>query len=171
MKTYYVNWHGPYTYKSICDDAHCLAEKPEDLSENGLYVFLGKKKYAHTKYLQYIGITEGSFKLRLLQHHKVDLINRELSIWLGKIVVPKRYNRDALEAVEHMIAYFAQPQMNEKKTCTPPKIDCTVISRFYFATSDTLRKKIPMLLQNIRDVIIWDQKNWRLHYSDRLRDL
>ena len=170
MKTYYVNWHGPYTYESICDDVQCQAEKPEDLFKNGLYVFIGKKKYAHAKHLQYIGITEDSFKFRFSQHHKVGLINKGLSIWLGKIVVPKRLDRNALETVEHMIAYFVQPPLNEMKTHTPPQTSCTVISRFYFATSDTLRKRIPLLLQDIPDVMLWDRDNERFHYSGRLLD-
>ena len=170
MKTYYVNWHGPYIYEDICYDVQCQEEKPEGLHKNGLYVFIGKRKYAHAKYLQYIGITEGSFRNRFLQHHKAGEINRELSIWLGKIIVPKKYHRDALETVEHMLAYFVQPEMNEMKTCNPPKIDCTVISRFYFPKSNTLRTRIPLLLQNIPDVMLWDQENGRFHYSDRLHD-
>ena len=170
MKTYYVNWHGPYTYEDICDSVHCNAEKPKDLSQNGLYVFIGKRKYAHSRLLQYVGITEGSFQDRFYQHHKRKEINRELSIWLGKIIAPKRHDRGGLESVEHMLAYFTQPSLNEKKTCTPPTISCAVISRFYFAKSNTLRKRIPLLLQDIPDVMLWDHDHERFHYSGRLND-
>ena len=106
-----IQWKGPYTHEMI-----------EEMEEgNGLYLLGGKLKYERRNWIQYCGITEGTYKNRFYNHHKISQIYRELNIWLGQIIFPKKFSRYYLEIAESIIVYFWQPELNEKKILTLPK--------------------------------------------------
>jgi hypothetical protein len=63
MRTFILNWYGPYTNDEVVADRE---------SGNGLYLFTGKVKYQRSSEILYCGITEDTFRNRLLKHHKKD---------------------------------------------------------------------------------------------------
>jgi len=156
MKTYIINWQGPY--------------EDEDLNtiddNSGLYLITGYQKHKKTELIQYCGITEQNFATRLNNnHHKKELITRDRKFWIGKIKSDKKITRDDLEIVEKLIIYFWQPILNEKKKYSLPS-PTVVINRWYY-TNGVIRKRIKHEAQKLHDVIFWDGTDW--HLSDRLR--
>jgi hypothetical protein len=156
MRTYIVNWQGPYNDEDL-----------NNIDDNlGLYLITGYQKHKKTELIQYCGITEQNFATRLnSNHHKKELITRNRKFWIGKIKSDKKIIRDDLEIVEKLIVYFWQPVLNEKKKYSLPS-PTVVINRWY-DTNGNLRKRITHEAQKLHDVIFWDGMYW--HLSDRLR--
>lgn len=62
-----VNWRGPFSLEEVCET---------DLG-GGLYLLTGKRPYERNEQIQYCGITEGFFRSRLKQHHKLPQIKKD----------------------------------------------------------------------------------------------
>jgi hypothetical protein len=144
-----VHWHGPYS----------LDEAGESERGNGLYLFTGKRSYERNEQIQYCGITEGLYKNRFKQHHKLFEITRELGIWLGEIVYPQDPTRTHLEIAESIIVYFWQPNLNERKKVYPPKP--TALISHWFKPDGAPRFNQLSIYADLHDVLCWDGELWR----------
>ena len=126
-----IDWYGPYSLEE--------AKSASKLHFNsGLYMAIGKIKYQKTKSkLQYIGLAK-SLEYRLCNgHKKLCMVCTGLQIWLGEIVSngvsgkkDKATNR-LLDLAEWAHIYFADIQLNEKKTSNPPDKPVTVVNRWW----------------------------------------
>lgn len=105
-----VCWRGPYSYQEI-----------DDQSGYGLYLFTGKCKYQRVARVQYCGITEQLYLKRFQSHHIIDDIERDLQIWLGQIIVPRRPARSTLLHAEWAVIYTLQPPLNTQCRWRPPE--------------------------------------------------
>ena len=145
-----IHWRGPYSYQEV-----------EMLNDgNGLYLFAGKKKYQREEsFIQYCGITEGLYRNRFKNHHKLFEINRELEIWLGDINYPTEHSRMHLETAESIIVYFWQPTLNDRKRFNPP-YPTTIISH-WFKKDGQPRFNQKRIYKYLSDVICWDGQYWR----------
>jgi hypothetical protein len=148
-----IHWRGPFDTEEIT--------KHE--MRNGLYFFAGKRFRQRTESeIQYIGITERSFKSRFAEHHKLGKlceINRDLEIWVGEIGYPNGYSRSHLETAESIMIYFWQPTLNERKKAVAP-VPTTVISHWFFKDGRP-RKNQQRIYKELADVICWDGSIWR----------
>lgn len=155
MKTYVIQWNGPYDDSSIFNVDDGI----------GLYLITGYKKFERNNSIQYCGITEQNFKTRLTNgHHKSASITREREYWIGRIKSDRPISRFDLELTESLLIYFWQPALNEKKRKNPP--EPTVIINRWYSTSGLLRKRIIHEAQKLHDVIYWDLDYW--HLSEKL---
>ena len=174
MKTLYVNWYGPFTHDEIIK-AHGRNEEVvegqigptrEDLKGNGLYAFTGKKKGQRSDAcLQYIGITERSFKARFAEPHNHWDINREEKIWLGKVINQEGV-REPLENVESILVAFCQPPLNSKKLYLP-NFECAVISDFFKKNMEPY-KAVGSIIREIPEIVIWDCAAKKIRYTQKL---
>lgn len=161
MNIYVIRWSGPFDKNEAIDN--------ENLT-NGIYAGIGIKK--HLKYnkenikLRYIGKTKNSLKVRLRSYDKIHMINRELSIWFGKVVNTEIFN---LLEIEHMFISFSEMEdtLNEKNTVSYPKTKCIVISEFTKADG-SIYSRLPKVVRCIPEVIIWNPELRQLRYSKRL---
>lgn len=165
MKIYTMEWKGPF---------FCLEDiKYDNELYNGIYAFIGIRKYK--KYnkenikLQYIGKTKNLLYTRLTNHHKLKYINRELSIWFGRITNTNNYN---LEHIEHMFISFSleNDTINEKKTMSYPKTSSIIVSTFIKHNGDSYIN-LPKSVRCIPEIVIWDKKcrdSGILRYTSRL---
>ena len=144
-----VHWRGPYRLEDVC----------ESDSGNGLYLLTGKQRYERNEQIQYCGITEGLYKNRLKQHHKIFEITRELGVWLGEVVYPQEHTRTHLEIAESIIVYFWQPNLNERKRIYPPRP--TALISHWFKKDGTPRYNQVSIYADLHDVLCWDGELWR----------
>jgi hypothetical protein len=155
MKTYVVNWQGPFNDDEI-----------ENLKTKfGLYLITGYEKRKRTKKIHYCGITSLGLSGRIARHHKKDMVTREREYWIGQIVAPDNLVRDDLEFVESLIVYFWDPTFNEKKTKNPPHNPTAVINRWYDKDNQLILSKIHEV-HALGDVIFWDGQMWHLGNLD-----
>lgn len=148
--TIIIKWQGPYNYSEI----EALKDKG-----NGLYLASGKVKYQREdSFIQYCGITEGSFFNRLKKHHKIWEINREQEFWLGELLVPNA-TRHFLEMAEKLIIYFWQPNLNNRKKVLLPK--STTVINYWFKKDGSPRKNQMNIYRELPDVLSWDGEHWR----------
>lgn len=158
MKTIYLNWYGPFTYDAIKNGVHCTDEGCEFLEGYGLYAFTGKKKnQRQDAYLQYIGITERPYSQRVNEHKigKLNEINRDQKIWLGKIGYEDEPVLKDLKDAEYILVYFnASDLLNKAKKSNAPKFKCAVISQF-FKKDMKPYKNVPSIMHDIPEVLIW----------------
>ena len=146
--TIIIHWTGPVSVKDL-----------EKGSGGGLYLLTGRCVYERNDAIQYCGITERDFCARFSQHHKLSQVKKNLRCWVGSIVLPKRYNREKLEATEKLLIYIAQPQLNIRKKEGLPKA-MTIISH-WFKPSGKPRYNRQGIFEDFPDVISWDGKHWR----------
>ncbi|GAB2732073.1 hypothetical protein GCM10027019_09290 [Melaminivora jejuensis] len=144
-----VNWRGPFSLEEVCET---------DLG-GGLYLLTGKRPYERNEQIQYCGITEGFFRSRLKQHHKLPQIKKDLRIWLGQVVYPEQVTRTHLELAEAIIVYFWQPNLNERKRIQPPRP--TVIISQWLRRDGSPRFNQLSIYSDLHDVICWDGVLWR----------
>jgi hypothetical protein len=151
LTTVIVKWTGPLSYEEVCHS--------ED--KNGLYLLVGKQKYEREDDVQYCGITEGFFCDRInSKHHKLDLIRRDtLSIWLGTVAFPRRFDRRHLEIAEHCLISFWSMAMNERKMYYPRRPVCFISQ--WQSPAGRVRLKRPAVLREFPDVMWWDLERWR----------
>ncbi len=147
--TILIQWRGPFTIDEVINQD----------SGNGIYLLVGKQKYERETSIQYCGITEGNFGVRLAKHHKLPEINRDLEIWLGNIEYPSAHTRTHLETAESIIVYFWQPSLNERKKFNPPR-PTTVISHWFKKNGD-IRFNQMNIYKGLHDVLCWDGYYWR----------
>ena len=83
LTTVVVRWTGPVLQSDVW----------ESEEGNGLYLLVGNRKFQRSERVQYCGITAGFFCDRInAKHHKLKLIRSDtLSIWLGRVVYPRRF--------------------------------------------------------------------------------
>lgn len=132
-----INWYGPYR---DLDEARRCARHDYD---HGLYLAIGKCKYERRRSLQYIGIG-GNIHTRLTEnHHKLQLIVRERSLWLGEIATAEpsgrrlKATRTTLDYSEWLHARFLQLPLNDKKTKALPPRSVTVLNRWFALDYET----------------------------------
>jgi G:T-mismatch repair DNA endonuclease (very short patch repair protein) len=150
MRTFIINWYGPYTLDEVTYEAE---------SGDGIYLITGKLKYQRNPDILYCGITEGTFYNRFKYHHKKDLVFREQRFWLGKIKYPVNFNRNDLETAEKIIIYVWEPRLNERKKVSPPTQ--TTLLSFWFKKDHTPRTNQLEIYRDLYDVISWNGENWR----------
>lgn len=75
-----INWYGPYP------DLNEARKHARHDYVHGLYLAIGKYKYERRRALQYIGIGNSMHTVLTSRHHKLSLIVRERTLWLGEIV-------------------------------------------------------------------------------------
>ena len=157
LTTVIIRWTGPMSLDDIW----------ESEERNGLYLLAGKKKHERRDEIQYCGITEGFFCDRInSKHHKLGLIRPDtLSLWLGKVIYPRRFQRKHLEIAEHCVVSWWQPELNESKSAYYPRRPICFISQWYSREGHP-RMNRPPVLQDFPDVLWWDQERWR---TGRLR--
>lgn len=151
MKTYVVNWHGPFTDEEV-----------ENFNDAfGLYLITGKLKSQKIGDIQYCGITERNLCDRLKRHHKKSLVSRDRQYWLGQIESSsRRLQRKDLELVESLVIYFWQVELNERKRKRAP--ERVVIVNRWFNKDGILRMRKTHIGQHLNDVIFWDGEEWHL---------
>ncbi|MGI8555762.1 MAG: hypothetical protein ACR2LT_05350 [Pyrinomonadaceae bacterium] len=152
MKTVIVQWSGAFSYEQVCDSD----------KGNGIYLLTGKKKHERNYQIQYCGITEDYFCNRINRnHHKLTKIkNDTLSIWLGEIIYPDRFNRNLLELAEHCFVSFWLPELNDRKTVYYPKYSICFISQ-WFNAQEQPRLIRPSIVKGLPDILWWDEERWR----------
>jgi hypothetical protein len=168
MRTFLVDWYGPFDDTEIAThELRKLLEWPE-LAENGLYAIIGKKKNQKKCRLQYIGISKNTFAQRFVNHHAIEDVCREKSIWVGKLNLEDEALKSELELVEHALLHFSDDvPMNDKKKKSLPSRSCIVISRFWDKKGN-LVPKADQCFEVVPSVIIWDYDEGILHYSYEL---
>jgi hypothetical protein len=150
LRTIVIGWRGPFTSEEV---------RSSDLG-NGLYLLDGRRRYERRDYIQYFGITEGSYHERLnRRHHKMGQITRNRTVWLGQIEYPGRFTRKHLELAEGCLIYFWGLGLNEKKLVTPSDPVC-LISR-WLKPDGGARKNRLAIYRELPDVIWWDGEYWR----------
>ena len=149
-KTVIINWLGPFTYADIEDN-------PE--LGNGLYLVAGRLPYERQDIIQYCGITEGSYIKRFKNHHKIFEVSRNLTFWIGEVIVPENITRYYLEVAESLIIYFWQPALNERKKILEP--EPTTIINYWCKKDGTPRFNQCSIYKELDDVLSWDGEYWR----------
>ena len=157
LETIVLSWKGPYTLSEL--------EKLEE--GNGVYLLTGTKKFSRsllsfTKVL-YCGITERRFSIRVNEkHHQVPNIkSTNLRVWVGRPIFPATYGRSHLELLETCLVSFWQPELNQKKKAYyPRKPICLVVK--WGKQDNTPYKRIPGDVAELKDVLWWDCKDWRI---------
>ena len=164
MKTYLIEWHGPFSPEEV-DDAirNSLA-----FYGNGLYLITGKGSNAEKdSKLKYVGKTSIDYQQRFKNHHALKKI-RYPQLWLGNIVSPENITNDDLELAEHILIYFSDYGLvNQMKIKSPPKSSGIVLST-WFKTDGSPRMRRTSPLRNHADVLIWDNDTQTLHFTQKL---
>ena len=138
-----IDWFGPYKLNEK------LRIATRDYYSGGLYVSIGKTKFKKQSNLQYIGISDSLHDRVNVSHPKLNLIERDNSIWLGEIVsfsVPGKrifVKESQLEIAEWALIYFLKPRLNVKKRAKPPSHPCTVLNRWWHSNYNTPRMTSP----------------------------
>lgn len=147
-QTIVIKWHGPVSWDAL-----------ENMEGGGLYAISGTQKYQRGIHVQYIGITEQKYTKRFDRRHKVNLITRNLNIWVGTVIHPIDLARAGLERAESMLIYILNPPLNEKKRFQLPH-PTTIISH-WFNEKDKARYKRQSIFKHLPDVVFWDGSHWR----------
>ena len=164
MKTYYISWYGPYRMENIYENDFGDNEK---LYSNVLYMIAGKERYQRgPDEIKYIGITTNGVYYRFKNHHKAINVTRDFQVWIG-CLDKSLVNKKDLELVESVLIYFTQTGLNEKKTIKPPKISCTVISRYYNKYYEVYKNQKSYLTM-LPDVLMWRKEENKLFYASKL---
>jgi len=152
MRTVIVQWAGPFSYWQICNSNQ----------RNGLYLLTGKRKYERENQIQYCGITEDKFCNRInAKHHKLSQIRSDtLSIWIGQILYPPKFDRSLLELSEHCFVSAWQPPLNERKTMYYPRDSICFVSQ-WLKQDDQPYLRRPSILRDLPDILWWDEERWR----------
>lgn len=136
-----VDWYGPYLLDQALEEVKNM--------DQGLYLGLGKRHYQHGRVCpQYIGIST-KLGARLINHHKLPVITRDATIWLGEVAtanVPGRGAKKtppALDYAEWAHAYFLNLPLNERKKKNPPSRPITILNRWWRTDGETQRMKRP----------------------------
>jgi hypothetical protein len=146
-----LHWRGPYLVEEVCD--------PELERGNGLYLISGRRKYERAEQIQYCGITEGLYRNRFKQHHKLPEVVKDCRIWLGEVAYPQEFTRTHLETAESMIVYFWKPNLNEHKKFVPPRP--TALISHWFKKDGSPRYNQLSIYDSLHDVLCWDGELWR----------
>jgi hypothetical protein len=156
LTTIVVRWSGPFSLEEICGSKE----------GGGLYLLAGKQKYERQVQIQYCGMTQGRFCDRInSRHHKLDRIRPDtLTMWLGTVSYPKRYQRRHLAIAEHCLVSYQATALNDVKRYYPREPVC-LISQWHTRTGQPRRNR-PAILRDFDDVMWWDTERWR---SGRLR--
>lgn len=128
-----IDWYGPFTLEQA------IKAMKKDGFDAGLYLCLGKQKGQHgNSRLQYVGIACKDLSTRVKNgHHKIDLVTRERTIWLGEVSslgvpgIKAKKTTPTLDFSEWALVYFLQPLLNEKKKYTPPPRPVSVLNRWW----------------------------------------
>lgn len=165
-KTIIINWQGPHDIKN----RGSKQDQEEIFLKGGLYLFTGIGKNKQKDKIQYFGIASetdknNSYFERFKRHSTIPEINRNLKVWLGKIVYPNTRRREYLEETERILIYFLNDEIiNIQKKCTPPEL-LTIINKWYKPNitdwSSEPRINKPKVLNDLDDVLSWDGKYWR----------
>jgi len=152
MTTVIIKWIGGYSYKQVCNS---------DKSK-GIHLLTGKRKYERHNQIQYCGITEDYFCNRINdKHHKLSQIKRDtLSIWLGEILYPNKFDRALLELAEHCFVSFWVPELNDRKTVYYPSRSICFISQWFNRDEQPLLRR-PSIVTGLPDVLWWNEERWR----------
>ncbi|HEX8195021.1 MAG TPA: hypothetical protein VF571_02305 [Pyrinomonadaceae bacterium] len=152
LRTVIIRWIGGFSYEQICNSD----------KGNGIYLLTGKRKYEGQNQIQYCGITEDYFCNRINdKHHKLSQIRDEtLSIWLGEIIYPNKFERNLLELAEHCFVSFWQPPLNEQKVIYYPRNSICFISQWCNSKAESLMRR-PSIVRDLPDVLWWDLERWR----------
>lgn len=153
-KSYIIDWSGPYSIESledhIYDGADCF------------YLISGlQKRQRGSDQIQYCGITQRDILRRLKdEFHHINEVPRDCQIWMGRFAnLAFRRNRENIELVEHLIIFYEQPYLNDKKTKTPPKRPVVVVNRWR-DRNDNYRQRRIYPVQEVPDVIMWDGEDF-----------
>ncbi|MDD4703852.1 MAG: hypothetical protein VB048_00010 [Bacteroidaceae bacterium] len=152
-KNFVIEWKGPY---------YDIQEIKNEEFQNCFYLLTGLKKYDRgLPEIQYCGISfSRSIYQRLLDRgHKQNDIKWEKQIWIGGLSNKRLNTKKNIELVEHLIIYYWQPILNNKKKHTPPSEPISIINRWKNKKGLFL-KKITYPAQHIDDVILFDGKSF-----------
>lgn len=136
-----INWYGPYP---DLDEARKHARHDY---VHGLYLAIGKCKYERRRALQYVGIGNSIHTRLTSRHHKLSLIVRERTLWLGEIVTAEpsgkrlKATRATLDFAEWLHARFLRLPLNDKKTKALPPRSVTVLNRWFATDYETPRRR------------------------------
>jgi hypothetical protein len=134
-----INWYGPYP------DLNEARKHARHDYVHGLYLAIGKCKYERRRALQYIGIGNSMHTGLTSRHHKLSLILRERTLWLGEIVTAEpsgkrlKATRATLDFAEWLHARFLRLPLNDKKTKALPPRSVTVFNRWFATDYETPR--------------------------------
>jgi len=171
MKTFYINWYGPFTHQNIVDAFLQVAPIERDVKEGlrgyGLYAWTGIQKNVNgPACLQYIGVTEDAYKWRFqAKGHPQKKLTNTKQVWLGK-VQSEWATRGDLEDAEHVLIAKCLPELNTEKR-TLPNFACAVISKFFEKDMSRPCRPVPSIIRTIPDVVIWDLK--KVRYQEKLK--
>ena len=136
-----INWYGPY---ADMDEARRRARHDY---EHGLYLAIGKCRYERRLALQYVGIGAAIHTRLNERHHKLSLVIRERSLWLGEIATAEpsgkrlKATRTTLDFAEWLHARFLRLPLNDKKTKALPSRNVTVLNRWFATDYETPRAR------------------------------
>lgn len=152
LTTAIIKWTGSFSLYEVCNST----------KRNGIYLLTGKLKFERHNQIQYCGITEDYFCNRINdKHHKLALIKDDsLSIWLGEVIYPTKFNRSLLELAEHCFVSFWQPELNERKTIYYPRNPICFISQWIKKDEHPYLRR-PSILNGLPDLLWWDKERWR----------
>ena len=171
MRTYLVDWYGPFSDEEVATRSLRKVLDWPELAENGLYIIIGKQKYQKKCRVQYVGISKNTFSQRFANHHVKSIVEREVSIWIGKIDAQDEALRSELELVEHVLLHFSgDTQLNNRKINSKPSRSCLVVSRFWDKEGTSLDMP-DQCFEAIPAVLVWDKDAETLHYAERLNIL
>jgi hypothetical protein len=157
-----VRWAGPYSF-----------EEARTLGDPGLYLCWGQMRLgrnAAEPRLMYCGISSasGGVGSRIAQHEGKSWAHPENEWWIGRVVFPTDGLREWLEAAEWMIAYFVQPEHNDKLTRSAPRPHLYLVNEWTH-TDGRRRKKLSGVCGYIADVIGWNPDDRHLSVAEKLR--
>ncbi|TIS87702.1 hypothetical protein [Mesorhizobium sp.] len=137
-----VDWFGPYDLEGAKKAAN------SDYGD-GLYMCIGKRPYQRAPALQYVGIGI-QVRTRLKEdHHKLQEVTKQRSMWLGEVVTAEPSGKKikvtpaTLDYAEWLHARFLRLPLNEKKTKGLPPRSVTVLNRWWRTDYATPRRKRP----------------------------
>ena len=126
-----IDWYGPFEIGEAYRAAY-------DFHAGGLYLCIGKTVGTHKRKIQYIGKSNTKLYTRITdRHHKLRLVTRDRSIWLGEIAtgnVPGRKKVAtpvSLRMAEWAIARLLKLPLNDRLQNSLPKRPVTVLNRWW----------------------------------------
>lgn len=138
--TYILEWYGPFNcLQDVCD----WEDKNIGRWKTFLYLFQGKKKYAHEKLAIYCGQAfrqSVGKRLKNKNHHICEVVERrdELEIWVAKFAnkKPQKYDVNLVEKVltsvlDQVIKSDTDEILNETNKLRP-KDTAYIINEWYY---------------------------------------